>query len=88
VASRCAEGTRRVTRRSAAAPPRAAHVAGLITGAPPAWATDLGFPVLVVNHSTAAVPGMQVMVGYLERLFPGVPVNYLDCGFPFPAVVS
>jgi putative NIF3 family GTP cyclohydrolase 1 type 2 len=48
------------------------------------WSLDLGIPMLVVNHATAEVPGMQAMVGYIERHFPGVPVAYLDCGFPYP----
>jgi putative NIF3 family GTP cyclohydrolase 1 type 2 len=51
------------------------------------WSMDLGVPLLVVSHATAELPGMQAMVGYLERRFPGVPVSYLECGFPYPALV-
>ncbi len=42
------------------------------------WALDLGIPLLVVNHCTAEKPGMMAMVGYLRRLFPGTPVEYVD----------
>ena len=42
--------------------------------------------MLVVNHATAEVPGMQAMVGYIGQHFPGVPVEYLDSGFPYPVV--
>ena len=50
------------------------------------WSLDLGVPMLIVNHGTAELPGMQAMVGYIQRHFPGVPVEYLDCGFPYPVL--
>ena len=50
------------------------------------WSLDLGVPMLVVNHGTAELPGMRAMVGHIQRHFPGVPVEYLDCGFPYPVV--
>lgn len=59
---------------------------GISTTSSGLYSHDLGVPLLVVNHATAEVPGMQAMVGYIERHFPGVPVAYLDSGFPFPAV--
>ena len=48
------------------------------------WSLDLGVPVLVVNHATGELPGMQAMVGYIEEHFPGVPVKYLPGEFPAP----
>ena len=59
---------------------------GISTTSGGLWSLDLGVPMLVVNHATAEVPGMQAMVGYIRRHFPGVPVEYLDCGFPYPVV--
>jgi len=47
---------------------------------------DLGVPALIVNHACGELPGMMAMVGYIEELFPGVPVQYLACGFPWPVV--
>ena len=47
------------------------------------WATDLGVPVLIVNHATAEKPGMQAMAGYLRKKFPEVRVEYLDVEFPY-----
>ena len=40
-------------------------------------------PVIVVNHPTAELPGIKAMVPYIEEHFPGVPVEYLPCGFPY-----
>jgi putative NIF3 family GTP cyclohydrolase 1 type 2 len=59
---------------------------GISTTSAGLWSCDLEVPLLVVNHAAGEVPGMQAMVGYIERHFPGVPVTYLDCGFPYPAV--
>lgn len=47
------------------------------------WATDLGIPLLIVNHATAEKPGMMAMVSYLRDVFPGPPVEYLDVEFPY-----
>lgn len=46
------------------------------------WSLDLGIPVLTVGHATAELPGMMAMVPYLEKLYPGIRVEYLPCGFP------
>jgi putative NIF3 family GTP cyclohydrolase 1 type 2 len=59
---------------------------GISTTSAGLWSLDLPVPMLVVNHATAEVPGMQAMVGYVRRHFPGVPVAYLDSGFPYPVV--
>jgi hypothetical protein len=59
---------------------------GISTTSAGLWSLDLPVPMLVVNHATAEVPGMQALVGYLRRHFPGVPVAYLDSGFPYPVV--
>jgi len=47
------------------------------------WATDAGVPIIVVNHATAEKPGMQAMARHLAKVFPDVPVEYLDVRFPF-----
>jgi len=59
---------------------------GISTTSAGLWSLDLPVPMLVVNHATAELPGMQAMVGYVRRHFPGVPVTYLDSGFPYPVV--
>ena len=51
------------------------------------WSLDLDIPVMVVSHATAELPGMMALAEYLKRLYPGVPVDYLACGFPCTAVV-
>lgn len=47
------------------------------------YSIDQDIPVIVVNHPTAELPGIKAMVPYVERHFPGVPVEYLPCGFPY-----
>jgi len=50
------------------------------------WAADADVPLLVVNHATAELPGMQAMAGYLAEKFPGTPAKYLPVAFPYSAV--
>jgi aminopeptidase C len=50
------------------------------------WSADLGVPVLVVNHATAEKPGMQAMAGYLGKVFPGTPVEYVDVELPYSTI--
>ena len=59
---------------------------GISTTASGLWSLDLGIPMLVVNHATAELPGMMAMVGYIERHFPEVPVQYLPGEFPYPVI--
>ena len=59
---------------------------GISTTAAGLLTHDMDIPALIVNHAVAELPGMQAMVGYIERHFPGVPVRYLPCGFPWPVV--
>ena len=59
---------------------------GISTTAGGLLSHDMDIPVLVVNHACGELPGMQAMVGYVEEHFPGVPVEYLPCGFPWPTV--
>jgi len=59
---------------------------GISTTSAGLWSRALDVPMLVVNHATGEVPGMQAMVGYVQHHFPGVPVEYLDSGFPYPVV--
>ncbi len=47
------------------------------------WSLDLDVPLIVVNHATAELPGMQAMAGYLKEQFPDVPAQYVDVEFPF-----
>ena len=46
------------------------------------WAVDKELPLLIVNHATAELPGMQAMAGYLEQAFPGLAVKYFPVDFP------
>jgi len=55
---------------------------GIQTTSSGLWSWDLGIPVLVISHATSELPGMQAMVGYLRKHFPGVPVEYLAGEFP------
>lgn len=59
---------------------------GISTTAGGLLSWDMGVPALVVNHACGELPGMQAMVGYIREHFPGVPVQYLPCGFPYPAI--
>jgi putative NIF3 family GTP cyclohydrolase 1 type 2 len=47
------------------------------------YSVDQDIPVIVVNHPTAELPGIQAMIPYIQKHFPGVPVEYLPCGFPY-----
>ena len=52
------------------------------------WSADSDVPLLVVNHATAELPGMQTMAGYLSEKFSDIPVEYLPVAFPYSAVCS
>jgi putative NIF3 family GTP cyclohydrolase 1 type 2 len=47
------------------------------------YSVDQGIPVIIVGHPTAELPGIQAMVPYIRRHFPGIPAQYLPCGFPY-----
>ena len=51
------------------------------------WSLDLDIPVLIVSHATAELPGMMALADYIRGRFPGIPVDYLPCGFPCAAVM-
>jgi len=55
---------------------------GISTTASGLWSSDLGIPLIVVNHATTELPGMMAMVGYIEKRFPNIPVTYLPGDFP------
>ncbi len=59
---------------------------GISTTAAGLWSLDLGVPLLIVNHATAELPGMQALAGYIEEHFPGIPVRYLPGEFPYSIV--
>ncbi len=59
---------------------------GISTTASGLWSLDLGVPMLIINHATAELPGMRALAGYVEREFPGVPVHYLPCEFPYQVI--
>ncbi|MGI6207008.1 MAG: Nif3-like dinuclear metal center hexameric protein [Anaerolineae bacterium] len=61
---------------------------GISTTASGLWSLDLGVPMLIINHATAELPGMQALAGYIEQHFPGVPVRYLPCEFPYQVIVE
>jgi len=42
-----------------------------------AWLSDMGIPMIMVNHMTAEIPGMQGLVAHLREIFPGVPVEFV-----------
>ena len=48
-----------------------------------AWMADLGVPMMVVNHTTAEIPGMRNLAAHLAERFPAVPVEFLGptCGY-------
>jgi putative NIF3 family GTP cyclohydrolase 1 type 2 len=50
------------------------------------WATDMGVPLLVVNHAVAEFPGMKALADYLRGKFPDVPCCYLPVDIPFRSV--
>ena len=51
------------------------------------WAMDAGVPLLIVNHATAEIPGMQALARYLSELYPAVPVSFIADGFPPRSIV-
>ena len=42
-----------------------------------AWMTDLGLPLIVVNHMTSEIPGLRNLARYLGQRFPDVPVEFV-----------
>ncbi|MCD6301928.1 MAG: Nif3-like dinuclear metal center hexameric protein [Anaerolineae bacterium] len=48
-----------------------------------AWLADLGIPAMVVNHTTAEIPGLLGLEEHLRRTFDGVPVHFVGqrCGY-------
>lgn len=42
-----------------------------------AWASDLGIPLLIVNHMTSEIPGIKNLAIYLDEKFPSVPVHFM-----------
>ena len=50
------------------------------------WAADMNIPLLIVNHATAEKPGMMAMKKYLEGVFPGTPVRYVDVRYPYSSI--
>jgi len=48
-----------------------------------AWMADLGVPLMMVNHTTAEIPGIRNLAAYLAQRFPDVPCEFLGptCGY-------
>ncbi len=48
-----------------------------------AYAADMGVPVMLVNHTTAEIPGVQQLAAYLGEEFAPVPVEFVGptCGY-------
>ena len=48
-----------------------------------AWLADRGIPAMVVNHTTAEIPGLLGLAEHLRRTFEGVPVHFVGrrCGY-------
>lgn len=48
-----------------------------------AWVADMGLPMLMVNHTTAEIPGLRNLARYLQDHFPNVPVHFVGatCGY-------
>ena len=47
------------------------------------WAQDMGFPLLIVEHSVSECPGMINLAAYLKKEFPALRVEYVQEGCPF-----
>jgi len=50
------------------------------------WAQDMGFPLLIVEHSVSECPGLENLAAYLKKKFPGLRVEYIQEGCPFRLV--
>ena len=50
------------------------------------YCIDYGIPLIIVHHSTSEIPGIKKIVGYLEKEFPNISVNYLDEGYQYYTV--
>jgi len=48
-----------------------------------AWLADLGVPAMVINHTTAEIPGLLGLEEHLRQAFPDVPVCFVgdSCGY-------
>jgi putative NIF3 family GTP cyclohydrolase 1 type 2/GNAT superfamily N-acetyltransferase len=47
------------------------------------WMADADVPMIVVNHMTSEIPGLQKLASYLQEQFPDVPVRFVGpiCSF-------
>lgn len=52
------------------------------------WAQDMGFPLLIVEHSVSECPGLENLAVYLKKEFPGLRVEYIQEGCPFRLIGS
>jgi len=50
------------------------------------WAIDMDIPLLIVNHATAELPGIQAMARYLKGVFGDCPVEYIDVSYPYSSI--
>jgi putative NIF3 family GTP cyclohydrolase 1 type 2 len=50
------------------------------------WAQDMGFPLLIVEHSVSECPGLENLARCLKERFTGVRVEYIQEGCPFHLV--
>ena len=50
------------------------------------WFQDTGVPLLVVDHTVSEEPGMINLAAYLQRAFPGVPVEYIPTHCPYKLI--
>jgi putative NIF3 family GTP cyclohydrolase 1 type 2 len=51
------------------------------------WAEDMGITLLIVNHATAEIWGMQNLARYLSDVFPQIQVEFIDITYPPKAVI-
>jgi putative NIF3 family GTP cyclohydrolase 1 type 2 len=47
------------------------------------WARDMGFPLLVVDHSSSECPGVENLARHLQEKFPRLRIEYIQEGAPF-----
>lgn len=41
------------------------------------WMVDMDVPLIIANHMTAEIPGLQKLTNYLQEQFPDVPVQFV-----------
>ena len=50
------------------------------------WAEDMGLGLLICSHAVSELWGVRNLAKHIQRVFPNVPVHYIEVGCPYRLV--